>query len=193
MSGLRNGPPLAMTGYLDKEGRKLHSRKTRFFKLKDSALFNHRRKVRVVRGSKVLSGGGWGRRGWGRGGGVCGGRCGAGGGGTRSMGQRQGMESSARRWRGRRRLGGKWKPGNRGDAWIWRGVLSSEPPREEAMNAGPPLRRGDRRRRAGGRGGGPTSVSGREPSRMSCDEPFLTCALSYLAKRWLLCVLFWVS
>eukprot|EP00168_Porphyra_purpurea_P009838 TRINITY_DN2409_c0_g1_i4.p1 TRINITY_DN2409_c0_g1~~TRINITY_DN2409_c0_g1_i4.p1 ORF type:complete len:380 (+),score=121.90 TRINITY_DN2409_c0_g1_i4:256-1395(+) len=44
MSSLRHGPPLAMNGYLDKEGRKFHSRKTRFFKLKDSALFNHRRK-----------------------------------------------------------------------------------------------------------------------------------------------------
>ncbi|GAB0488965.1 hypothetical protein MMPV_000180 [Pyropia vietnamensis] len=44
MSSLRHGPPLALHGYLDKEGRKLHSRKTRYFKLQDSALFNHRRK-----------------------------------------------------------------------------------------------------------------------------------------------------
>lgn len=51
-----------MTGYLDKEGRKLHSRKTRFFKLKDSALFNHRRKVRSLRGNEELRGGGGGER-----------------------------------------------------------------------------------------------------------------------------------
>ncbi|CAN8071106.1 unnamed protein product, partial [Agarophyton chilense] len=44
MSGLRHGPPLAMNGYMDKEGRKFRARKTRYFKLKDSALFNHRRK-----------------------------------------------------------------------------------------------------------------------------------------------------
>ncbi|KAK1863095.1 hypothetical protein I4F81_005658 [Pyropia yezoensis] len=44
MSSLRHGPPLALHGYLDKEGRKLHGRKTRYFKLQDSALFNHRRK-----------------------------------------------------------------------------------------------------------------------------------------------------
>lgn len=44
MSGLRHGPPLAMNGYMDKEGRKFHARKTRYFKLKDSALYNHRRK-----------------------------------------------------------------------------------------------------------------------------------------------------
>lgn len=41
---LRHGPPLAMNGYMDKEGRKLRGRKTRYFKLRDSALFNHRRK-----------------------------------------------------------------------------------------------------------------------------------------------------
>lgn len=41
---LRHGPPLAMNGYMDKEGRKLRARKTRYFRLKDSALFNHRRK-----------------------------------------------------------------------------------------------------------------------------------------------------
>lgn len=44
MSMLRHGPPLAMNGYMDKEGRKFRARKTRYFKLKDSALFNHRRK-----------------------------------------------------------------------------------------------------------------------------------------------------
>lgn len=33
-----------MNGYMDKEGRKFRARKTRYFKLKDSALFNHRRK-----------------------------------------------------------------------------------------------------------------------------------------------------
>lgn len=44
MSGLRHGAPLAMNGYMDKEGRKLRGRKTRYFRLKDSALFNHRRK-----------------------------------------------------------------------------------------------------------------------------------------------------
>lgn len=47
MSGLRHGPPLAMNGYMDKEGRKFRARKTRYFKLKDSALFNHRRKDSV--------------------------------------------------------------------------------------------------------------------------------------------------
>lgn len=41
---LRHGPPLAMNGYMEKEGRKLRARKTRYFRLKDSALFNHRRK-----------------------------------------------------------------------------------------------------------------------------------------------------
>lgn len=50
MSSLRHGPPLALHGYLDKEGRKLHGRKTRYFKLQDSALFNHRRKVRLWEG-----------------------------------------------------------------------------------------------------------------------------------------------
>lgn len=47
MSALRHGPPLAMNGYMDKEGRKFRARKTRYFKLKDSALFNHRRKDSV--------------------------------------------------------------------------------------------------------------------------------------------------
>lgn len=47
MSTLRHGPPLAMNGYMDKEGRKFRARKTRYFKLKDSALFNHRRKDSV--------------------------------------------------------------------------------------------------------------------------------------------------
>lgn len=47
MAGLRHGPPLAMNGFMDKEGRKLRARKTRYFKLKDSALFNHRRKDSV--------------------------------------------------------------------------------------------------------------------------------------------------
>lgn len=44
MSTLRHGAPLAMNGFMDKEGRKLRGRKTRYFKLRDSALFNHRRK-----------------------------------------------------------------------------------------------------------------------------------------------------
>lgn len=44
MTTLRHGPPLAMNGFMDKEGRKLRGRKTRYFKLRDSALFNHRRK-----------------------------------------------------------------------------------------------------------------------------------------------------
>ena len=44
MSGLKHGAPLALSGFLDKEGRKLRGRKTRYFKLKDSALYNHRRK-----------------------------------------------------------------------------------------------------------------------------------------------------
>lgn len=47
MSTLRHGPPLAMNGYMDKEGRKFRARKTRYFRLKDSALFNHRRKDSV--------------------------------------------------------------------------------------------------------------------------------------------------
>lgn len=47
MSTLRHGPPLAMNGFMDKEGRKLRGRKTRYFKLRDSALFNHRRKDAV--------------------------------------------------------------------------------------------------------------------------------------------------
>lgn len=63
MSSLRHGPPLALHGYLDKEGRKLHGRKTRYFKLQDSALFNHRRKVRLWEGcggEAVATGGGGG-------------------------------------------------------------------------------------------------------------------------------------
>lgn len=56
MSSLRHGPPLALHGYLDKEGRKLHGRKTRYFKLQDSALFNHRRKVRLWDGGGGVGG-----------------------------------------------------------------------------------------------------------------------------------------
>lgn len=44
MTGLKHGAPLALSGFLDKEGRKLRGRKTRYFRLKDSALYNHRRK-----------------------------------------------------------------------------------------------------------------------------------------------------
>jgi len=64
MSTLRHGPPLALHGYLDKEGRKLHGRKTRYFKLQDSALFNHRRKVRcaATRGRRLFRQGNGGQR-----------------------------------------------------------------------------------------------------------------------------------
>ena len=44
MSGLKHGAPIALSGFLDKEGRRFRGRKTRYFKLKDSALYNHRRK-----------------------------------------------------------------------------------------------------------------------------------------------------
>mmetsp|Transcript_11104 Transcript_11104/g.34050 ORF Transcript_11104/g.34050 Transcript_11104/m.34050 type:complete len:441 (+) Transcript_11104:474-1796(+) len=39
-----SGTPPRMSGELDKEGKKLHGRKTRYFRLIDGALYNHRKK-----------------------------------------------------------------------------------------------------------------------------------------------------
>eukprot|EP00183_Erythrolobus_madagascarensis_P006183 CAMPEP_0185845564 /NCGR_PEP_ID=MMETSP1354-20130828/1494_1 /TAXON_ID=708628 /ORGANISM="Erythrolobus madagascarensis, Strain CCMP3276" /LENGTH=537 /DNA_ID=CAMNT_0028545551 /DNA_START=435 /DNA_END=2048 /DNA_ORIENTATION=+ len=41
---LRYGDPISMSGELEKEGRRFHARKRRHFRLRDSALYNHRRK-----------------------------------------------------------------------------------------------------------------------------------------------------
>uniref|UniRef100_A0A7S1TDF9 Non-specific serine/threonine protein kinase n=1 Tax=Compsopogon caeruleus TaxID=31354 RepID=A0A7S1TDF9_9RHOD len=45
---LRYGLPVSYEGEMQKEGRRLHARKTRYFRLRDGALYNHRKRGSVA-------------------------------------------------------------------------------------------------------------------------------------------------